>query len=276
MQLTKSFTLEEMLESQTARRHNITLQFKPPQEVVDNLKNLLTNVVEPLREELKCSIQISSGYRCPQTNKFVKGAPNSQHVVGQAADLQCPTLGNAALFNTIQQLKLPYDQLIWEFGTSKEPAWVHVSFGPRQRRQILYVGVKKNGAEPLKSVVTQLTPNFHLREFKCKDGTEVPEALLPNVKELAKSLQALRDKLGEPLHMLAGYRTEAYNQKIGEQNTSMHLQAKAADLSCKSKTPAQLASIVEGLVTANKMKEGGLGVYPGYIHYDIRGVKERW
>ena len=187
MQLTKSFSLAELLESQTARRHNITEQFNPPQDVIQNLTNLLTNIVEPLREELGCSIQISSGYRCPKTNKLIKGAANSQHVVGQAVDIKCPSAGNATLFHKIRELALPYDQLIWEYGTTKEPAWVHVSFGPRQRRQVLYIGVNKDGIQQQKPVDTRLTANFHLREFKCKDGVQVPSELLPNVKELSQS-----------------------------------------------------------------------------------------
>ena len=56
----------------------------------------------------------------------------------------------------------------------------------------------------------------------------------------------------------------------------MHLQAKAADISCKSKSPSDLALLIEKLIGENKMKDGGLGVYPGYVHYDIRGIKERW
>jgi hypothetical protein len=45
------------------------------------------------------------------------------------------------MFKKIQELNLPYDQLIWEFGTTQEPAWVHVSYAVNPRKQILFIGV---------------------------------------------------------------------------------------------------------------------------------------
>ena len=125
-------------------------------------------------------------------------------------------------------------------------------------------------------MTSQLTPNFNLAEFKCNDGTEVPKELIPNAIELAQNLQALRDELGESLYINSAYRHEAYNKKIGGKKNSQHLQAKASDITCKSKTPKQLASIIEKLIMAKKMKQGGLGIYPGFVHYDIRGTKARW
>jgi uncharacterized protein YcbK (DUF882 family) len=54
------------------------------------------------------------------------------------------------------------------------------------------------------------------------------------------------------------------------------LKAKAADITTKNKTPKQLAAIIEKLIAQKKMKQGGLGIYAGFIHYDIRGAKARW
>lgn len=122
----------------------------------------------------------------------------------------------------------------------------------------------------------QLTTNFDLSEFACKDGTPVPAELIPNVELLAKNLQVLRDHLGEAIHVNSGYRTPAYNAKVGGKKNSYHLKAMAADITCKSKTPKQLAAVIEKLIAAKKMKQGGLGVYPGFVHYDVRGVKARW
>jgi len=134
----KYFTLPEMLESATARRLKIAEQFNPPAEIVNNLELLCKNILDPLRE--KCgAITVTSGYRSPALNKAVKGAKSSQHMKGQAADIRGVNVSNAELFNQIQKLKLPFDQMIWEYGTDKEPSWVHVSFSPLNRRQILYV-----------------------------------------------------------------------------------------------------------------------------------------
>jgi uncharacterized protein YcbK (DUF882 family) len=122
----------------------------------------------------------------------------------------------------------------------------------------------------------QLTTNFDLSEFACKDGTAVPADLIPNVELLAKNLQVLRDYLGEPIHINSGYRTPAYNAKVGGKKGSYHLKAMAADITCKSKTPKQLAAIIEKLIAAKKMVQGGLGVYPGFVHTDVRRTKARW
>ncbi len=138
MKLSKSFSLNEFLESQSARRYAVLEQFNPHQEVVDNLRELCVNILQPLRDVVG-PIKISSGYRSLRVNKIVGGSTNSQHLLGQAADIQLIRGSNKKLFETIIKLNLPFDQLIWEYGTKQEPAWVHVSYGPRNRRQILYI-----------------------------------------------------------------------------------------------------------------------------------------
>lgn len=122
----------------------------------------------------------------------------------------------------------------------------------------------------------QLTPNFNLSEFNCRDGRVVPPELIPNVQELANNLQVLRDDIEEPIHINSCYRPPDYNKKIGGAKNSQHLTASAADITCKTLTPKQLAARIEGLIKTGKMKQGGLGIYPGFIHYDIRGTKARW
>lgn len=124
--------------------------------------------------------------------------------------------------------------------------------------------------------MTKLTTNFTLEEFACKDGTRVPIELLPNVTALAGQLQILRDHLGESIHINSGYRTAAYNEKVGGKSASQHLLAKAADITCKSKSPKQLAAVIEKLISQGILKFGGMGVYPGFVHVDIRKNKSRW
>lgn len=122
----------------------------------------------------------------------------------------------------------------------------------------------------------QLTTNFHLNEFNCRDGRKVPPHYMDNVKKLAANLQVLRDHIGQPIHINSCYRPPDYNAKIGGAKTSQHLTASAADITCKTKTPKQLAAIIEKLISEGKMKQGGLGIYPGFLHYDIRNKKARW
>ena len=122
----------------------------------------------------------------------------------------------------------------------------------------------------------KLTKNFNLSEFACKDGTQVPFELTPNAIELAKNLQVLRDHIGIPLHINSAYRTEVYNKKIGGSPKSQHKLAKAADLRTDKHTPKQLAAIILKLIKEGKMKQGGVGVYPTFTHYDIRNTAARW
>lgn len=122
----------------------------------------------------------------------------------------------------------------------------------------------------------KLTNNFSIEEFACHDGTPVPAQYKANVIDLANNLQVLRDTLGEPIHVNSGYRTPSYNKNVGGKPKSQHLLAKASDITVKSKTPKQLAAIIEKLIADKKMKQGGLGIYPGFVHYDVRGVKARW
>jgi uncharacterized protein YcbK (DUF882 family) len=121
----------------------------------------------------------------------------------------------------------------------------------------------------------QLTTNFHLSEFACKDGTPVPDELIPNVQKLAEQLQIIRDAIGESLHINSGYRTAAYNKKVGGKPNSYHLKAMAADITAKNYTPKQLAAVVEKLIL-NGLKIGGMGIYKGFIHVDTRKGKVRW
>lgn len=122
----------------------------------------------------------------------------------------------------------------------------------------------------------KLTKNFDLAEFACNDGTPVPLELMPNVIELAKNLQVLRDEIGEPVRLNSGYRHKAYNRKIGGAPSSQHLLAKAADITAKSFTPKQLAAVIEKLIKAGKLWFGGIGIYPGFVHVDVRKNKARW
>ena len=122
----------------------------------------------------------------------------------------------------------------------------------------------------------RLTKNFSLSEFDCKDGSEMPSQLLPNVLELAESLQELRDFVGVPIKINSAYRSLEHNASIGGTNSSQHLFAKAADIVVKGKTPAQVATMIKLLILQGKMKQGGIGVYDTFTQYDIRGYKARW
>lgn len=137
MKLGKYFTLDEMTASQTATRRGI--RNAPSSPEIANLRALVQNVLDPLREHYGKPVVISSGFRSVALNRAVGGASTSQYVLGEAADLTIPGVSVANIVATIRQLKLPFDQLIDEYGD-----WVHVSYSPRHRRQVL-VARKING-----------------------------------------------------------------------------------------------------------------------------------
>lgn len=122
----------------------------------------------------------------------------------------------------------------------------------------------------------KLTENFSISEFRCKDGTDVPPELVDNVKTLAKNLQIIRQKIGKPLRVISGYRSPAYNKKCGGTKKSQHMQAKAADLRVSGMSSDELHEIIVGLIDDEKIMQGGVGKYPLFVHYDVRGRKARW
>jgi uncharacterized protein YcbK (DUF882 family) len=123
----------------------------------------------------------------------------------------------------------------------------------------------------------KLTKNFTRQEFDCNDGTIVPEIYIKNVKEVAKNLQILRDHIKESVMITgSGYRTISHNKKVGGAKLSQHLTASAADINARNYTPSDLAKEIENLIAEGKMKQGGIGIYKGFVHYDIRGTKARW
>lgn len=132
----KYFTINELTKSSTAQRLHI--DNTPSQNVKDNLTKLIDNILDPLRELYGKPIVVNSGYRCPKLNKAVGGARNSQHLIGQASDIRTVSNtkeSNKQLFNLIKDSKLPFDQLINEYDFN----WVHVSYSPRNRRQVLTI-----------------------------------------------------------------------------------------------------------------------------------------
>lgn len=129
----KYFTIAELCRSNTADR--LGINNKCNQEHVSNLTALVDNVLDPLREAYGKPITVNSGYRCPTLNKAVKGAASSQHMTGQAADIDTGDRQlNKLLFEYIRK-NLPFDQLIDESNF----AWVHVSYQAdgKNRNQVL-------------------------------------------------------------------------------------------------------------------------------------------
>ena len=122
----------------------------------------------------------------------------------------------------------------------------------------------------------KLTKNFSFNEFASKDGATMPPEVKENIKKLASELEKIRAAFNLPLKINSGYRSPEHNKKIGGASNSYHMKGLAADFTIPGRTPKQISIVLEGLINDGILKQGGLGVYNSWIHYDIRGTKARW
>lgn len=117
--MAKYFTMAEMTRSETAKK--LKINNTPDTETTERLNELMA-YLDTIREEARCPLYVNSGYRCKKLNRIVGGVGNSQHMKGEAADLDTRTGNNKALFDLIRKMG-GFDQLIWENGGR----WIHVS-----------------------------------------------------------------------------------------------------------------------------------------------------
>lgn len=132
------FSVSELLVSSTADR--LGLSNDPPRWIVANLERLIINVLDPLRQQFGAPIIVNSGYRSIAVNNAVGGVPNSQHLLGHAADIRGTTRAETLrLWQLAQTMdSLPIDQLINERPAADgTPTWVHISTSGRPRHQVL-------------------------------------------------------------------------------------------------------------------------------------------
>ena len=141
--LSPHFTLAEMCESQTAKKHGIANI--PSSEAVANMRRLCEGCLEPLREALGLPIIITSGYRTKALNdKLAHSSERSQHVLGQAADFYIAGQSHRELLIKAFHLiltnsKIGFDQLILY------PNFIHVSYvSPEANRRGILIG-QRNG-----------------------------------------------------------------------------------------------------------------------------------
>ena len=144
MKLSAHLDLSEVTRSDSAKRNGISNI--PTPEHIENFKLLAENVFEPIREHFGVPIRISSGYRSKELNDKTKGASKtSDHCFGRAIDIDNDgtSITNKQIFNFIKD-NLKYKQLIFEFGTDENPAWVHVSYDPNNLKNETLKAVKVN------------------------------------------------------------------------------------------------------------------------------------
>jgi hypothetical protein len=140
MNLSKNFTLKEMLRSKKADENGFTEQNIPDIEVIENLTGLAKNTLQIIRD-LFGGIIVTSGYRCHRLNKLVNGSSTSQHLKGEAADIKSLKYSPRELYVLILDSGIVFDQIILEFDS-----WVHISYKSKgvNRKQKLEAVYRNN------------------------------------------------------------------------------------------------------------------------------------
>lgn len=123
----------------------------------------------------------------------------------------------------------------------------------------------------MKNLNYNVSKNFKINEFACKDGTNVPKAYLSNVFKIATQLEIIRTHLGMPIVITSAYRTKEYNKKVGGAVASQHLTASAVDIVVKGHTPHYVFTIIRSLMRCGAIAGGCIILYKNFVHYDIRG-----
>ncbi len=143
--ISKHISYKEAVKSNTAMRLNI--DNTPGAYEITNMNGIAHNIFEPLREWVGGPIKINSFFRCVELNKAIGGSSKSQHCQGRAIDID-DTYGhktNAEMYEWIKE-NLDFDQMIWEFGTEKNPDWVHISYvNPDENRNRCLKAERVNG-----------------------------------------------------------------------------------------------------------------------------------
>ncbi len=143
--VSKNISYKEATHSTTAKR--LGIDNTPNAEQFSNMVYVAENVFQPVREHFGVPIYVSSFFRSEALNKAVRGSSSSTHIKGEAMDLDADVyegVTNAQIFEYIKN-NLEFDQLIWEFGTHENPAWVHVSLSKRNNRKQVLKAVRVDG-----------------------------------------------------------------------------------------------------------------------------------
>lgn len=122
----------------------------------------------------------------------------------------------------------------------------------------------------------KLSEHFDLAEFACRDGSVTPDDVVVRLVGLALQLEQLRSYLARPIVITSGYRSPAYNARVGGAPRSQHVLGNAADIRVHGVEPEDVAEAIESLIRAGRMTEGGVGLYRSWVHYDTRGKRVRW
>ena len=151
MNLTRNFSLQELIKSDTAIRKGI--DNNPNADQIEKLKALCENILQPVRDHYG-RVKVTSGFRSMQLCIAIGSSANSQHAQAEAADFECIGVDNAELADWIHD-NLPYDQLIVEYYKPGEPnsGWIHCSYTDKNPRKQFLWAYKSEGKTKYKPVI---------------------------------------------------------------------------------------------------------------------------
>lgn len=192
--ISKHISYKEAVRSDTATRNRI--RNEPNDEQLAVMKEVAKKLFEPLRLHFDTPIRINSFFRSAALNKRIGGSGNSQHCKGEAIDMDATgEVTNKQLFDYIKD-NLEFDQLIWEFGTTKEPDWVHVSYtNPKENRKQVLKAVK-DGAPVYQVIETGIESDKKIEidvisKKKSKKGIVAVKTLLNVRKQPTKEAKVV-------------------------------------------------------------------------------------
>ena len=126
IQITENFWLSEFLKSQVAIRNEIE-NVPTDNKILENLQGLCIHILQPLRWAYDKPLIIASGFRAPELNTILKGALDSPHLTGNAADFTIEGIPNDEVALFIQD-NLHYDAVGLEYWTGDFTGWIHCSY----------------------------------------------------------------------------------------------------------------------------------------------------
>ena len=155
MNLSRNFSLQELIKSDTAIRKGI--DNNPNADQIEKLKALCENILQPVRDHFG-RVKVTSGYRSPELCTAIGSSINSQHAKAEAADFEVIDTDNAELADWIHS-NLSYDQLILEYYTPGEPnsGWIHCSYIPEDRRAQFMHAYRQEGKTKYKPIMGKAT-----------------------------------------------------------------------------------------------------------------------
>jgi len=155
MNLSRNFSLQELIKSDTAIRMDI--DNNPNADQIEKLKALCENILQPVRDHFG-RVKVTSGFRSSELCVAIGSSVNSQHAKAEAADFEVMGTDNAELFDWIKA-NLEPDQLILEFYTPGEPnsGWIHCSWIPEGRRASFLHAYKSEGKTKYKPILGRAT-----------------------------------------------------------------------------------------------------------------------